>query len=72
MSHAPPMPNDERRNGHATVAREVNRPPRPQEQGASEEMEPKGYPTADRYRAETVHSSETHDPGKTEPEGDEE
>jgi len=39
-------PETERRNGHATIG---------------EEAEPKGYPTSDRYQAETAHVAETDD-----------
>ncbi len=40
----------ERRNGHATIG-----------VADSEENEPKGHPTSDRYRAETAHAAETDD-----------
>jgi len=52
-------PTEERRNGHRTIDNGTE-----SADHAKEAMEPKGYPTSDRYRAETAHSTETEDPGK--------
>jgi hypothetical protein len=46
MADKPAPDAVERRNGHATIG---------------EEMEPKGYPTSERYQAETAHTAETDD-----------
>jgi hypothetical protein len=53
------MPNahDGKHNGHAMIGPKAKR-----SSEADEEMEPKGAPTSDRYRTETAHSHETHDP----------
>jgi hypothetical protein len=48
------------RNGHPTVV-----PARTGTAAGSEAMEPKGYPTSERYHAEIAHSHETHDPNET-------
>ncbi len=60
MSKAPRTRSGESHNGHPTVGRQTAHVA-----STNEEMEPKGYPTADRYHAETAHSAETHDPLKT-------
>jgi hypothetical protein len=51
---------DHRQNGHATIGRKPAVSPGPAEPDSAE-MEPKGVPTSDRYRAETVHADETDD-----------
>jgi hypothetical protein len=58
MSLPPPLPNDDKVNGHATISR--TSPTAADEPG---DAEPKGYPDSGRYRAETAHRKETHDPG---------
>jgi hypothetical protein len=50
MADKPASSPVERRNGHATIG-----------QAAAGETEPKGYPTSDRYQAETAHAAETDD-----------
>jgi hypothetical protein len=55
MPNGPETRDNGQRNGHATVSRKVS------EAGADPELEPKGSPTSDRYRAETVHADETDD-----------
>jgi len=50
MAGKPDPQHVERRNGHATIG---------------EEAEPKGYPTSDRYQAETAHAEETDDHTRT-------
>ncbi len=50
MASQPAPPPIQRRNGHPTVS-----------EAAGEEVEPKGYPTSDRYQAETAHAAETDD-----------
>ena len=53
------LPRHERDlNGHPTVADRRVKP-----STVDEDMEPKGYPTSDRYRSETVHAAETDDHG---------
>jgi hypothetical protein len=60
MPTLPASRSEERRNGHPTIGPQANTPAE-----SPDEMEPKGMPNADRYRAETAHVTETHDPAKT-------
>jgi hypothetical protein len=53
-------PRGESHNGHPTVGRKAS-----PESDPTDEMEPKGYPTSDRYRAETVHADETDNHAST-------
>jgi hypothetical protein len=54
MTNTPSPPSGDRRNGHPTVGSKGTA-----ESAPNEELEPKGYPTSDRYRAETAHATET-------------
>jgi hypothetical protein len=55
----------QQRNGHPTIARKAAATTT-----GAEDAEPTGYPTADRYRAETVHTRETDDHTKIKEDND--
>ncbi len=55
MKNISSPPSGEGHNGHPTVGRKAT----PAQAAADDEMEPKGYPTSDRYHAETAHTAET-------------
>jgi hypothetical protein len=60
MKNISSPPHGETHNGHPTVGRKAT-----PESALTDEMEPKGYPTSDRYRTETAHADETDNHAST-------